>query len=97
MSSLPLILSNVVLLFLLTWTKLLNTVDHPILVGWFANYLSQRLQSIKSKHLLSHLLLGPTLFSIYINNIAQAVRNSLIHLYVDDTVSYSGGPSLDFE
>ena len=117
MSPLPLILSNVVLLFLLTRPKLLIRVDYSILVGrlrsigvsegylaWFANYLSQRVQWIKSAHLLSqHLpvtkglpqgsILGPMLFSIYFNNIAQAVGSSLIHLYSDDTVLFSAGPS----
>jgi hypothetical protein len=62
---------------------------------------------MKSKHLRSHPLpvtkgvpqgsiLEPTLFSIYNNNIAQAVGSSLIHLYADDTVLYSAVPSLDF-
>jgi hypothetical protein len=41
------------------------------------------------------LILGPTLFSIYINNIGQAVGSSLVHLYADDTVLYSAGPSPD--
>jgi hypothetical protein len=61
-------------------------------------------QCIKSEHLLSQPLpvtkgvpqgsiLGPPLFSIYINNIAPAVGSSLIHLYADDTVLYSAGPS----
>ena len=87
--------------------KALDMVDHSILVGrlmsigvsegslaWFANYLSQRLQCIKSEHLLSQPLpvtkgvpqgsiLGPTLISICINNIAQAVGSSLIHLYAE--------------
>ena len=36
------------------------------------------------------------LFSIYINNIAQAIGSSLIHLYADDSVLYSAGPALDF-
>lgn len=40
-------------------------------------------------------ILGPTLFSIYIN-IAQAVESALIHLYADDTVLHSAGPSPDF-
>ena len=62
--------------------------------------LSQRVQWTKSEHLLPQPLpvnkevpqgsnLGPTLFSIYINNIAQAVESSLIHLYADDTALYS--------
>jgi hypothetical protein len=112
MSPLSLILSNVVLLF--------DMVDHYILVGrlrsigvaegslfWNDNYLSQRVQCIKSENHLSQPLpvtkrvpqgsiLGPTLFSIYINNIAQAVGSSLIHLYADDTVLYSASPSLKF-
>ena len=41
-------------------------------------------------------ILGPTLFSVNINNIAKAVGSSLIHLYADDTVLYSAGPSPDF-
>ena len=41
-------------------------------------------------------ILGTTLFSIYINNIAQAAWSSLIHLHADDTVLYSAGSSLDF-
>ena len=76
-------------------------------LAWFANYLSQRVQCIKSEHLLYQplpvtkgvpqgLILGLTLFSIYINNIAQAVGSSLIHLYADDAVLYSAVPSLDF-
>ena len=76
-------------------------------LGWFANNLSQRVQCIKSEYLLPQPLpvtkgvpqgsiLGPTLFSIYVNNTAQAVGISLIHLYADDTVLYSAGPSPDF-
>ena len=83
----PLILSNVVLLFFIELVKAFATVDHSILVGqlrsmggsegalgWFANYLSQRVQCIKSENLLTQplpvtkcLILGSTLFSIYIN------------------------------
>jgi hypothetical protein len=40
-------------------------------------------------------IIGPKLFSIYINNIAQAVGSSHIHLYADDTVLYSAGLSPD--
>jgi hypothetical protein len=62
---------------------------------------------MKSEHLLSQPLpvtkavhqgsiLGPTLLSIYINIIAQAVGSSLIHLYADDTVLHLAGPSPGF-
>lgn len=40
-------------------------------------------------------ILGPTLFSIYINEVASAAGDSLIHLYADDTILYTSGPSLD--
>ena len=93
--------------------KAFDTVDHYILVrrlrsngvsdgslAWFANYLSQRVQFIKSENLLSQPLpvtkgvpqvsiLGPTLFSIYINSISQAVGSSLIHLYAADSLILS--------
>uniref|UniRef100_A0A3B3CX90 Reverse transcriptase domain-containing protein n=1 Tax=Oryzias melastigma TaxID=30732 RepID=A0A3B3CX90_ORYME len=73
---------------------------------WFSNYLSERKQCVKSEQFLSHPLhvttgvpqgsiIGPTLFSIYINNIGDSAGDSLIHLYADDTVLYSVGPSLD--
>ena len=100
-------------------TEAFDMVDHSILLcqlrrigvsegslAWFANYLSQRVQCIKSEHLLSQpppvpkgvpqgLILGPMLLSIYINNIAQAVGSSLIYLFADDTVLYTTGPSPD--
>ena len=40
-------------------------------------------------------ILGLTLFSVYINDVALAVGDSLIHLYTDDTILYTSGPSLD--
>lgn len=40
-------------------------------------------------------ILGPTLFSIYVNNVAKATCASLIHLYADDTIIYPSGPSLN--
>ena len=39
-------------------------------------------------------ILGLTLFSVYIND-ALADGESLIHLYADDTILYTSGPSLD--
>ena len=40
-------------------------------------------------------ILGPTLFSVYVNDVALAAGDSLIHLYADDTILYTSGPSLD--
>ncbi len=35
------------------------------------------------------LVLGPLLFTIYINNIDQNVNKTNVHYYADDTVIYS--------
>ena len=40
-------------------------------------------------------ILGRTLSSVYINDVALAAGESLIHLYADDTILYTSGPSLD--
>ena len=40
-------------------------------------------------------ILGPTLFSVYINDVALAAGDSLIHLYADDTILYTSGSYLD--
>jgi hypothetical protein len=40
-------------------------------------------------------ILRPTLFSVYINNVALAASDCLIHLYADDTILYTSGLSLD--
>ena len=75
-------------------------------LAWFTNYFADRVQCVKSEGMLSGPLavsmgvpqvsiLGPTLFSVYINDVALAAGNSLIHLYADDTILYTSGPSLD--
>ena len=40
-------------------------------------------------------IIGPTLFSVYTNDVALAAGDSLIHLSADDTILYTSGPSLD--
>uniref|UniRef100_A0A8K9UDU7 Reverse transcriptase domain-containing protein n=1 Tax=Oncorhynchus mykiss TaxID=8022 RepID=A0A8K9UDU7_ONCMY len=75
-------------------------------LAWFTNYFSDRVQCVKSEDLLSGPLAvsmgvpqgsipGPTLFSVYINEVTLAAGESLIHLYADDTILYTSGPSLD--
>ena len=73
---------------------------------WFTNYFSDRVQCVKSEGLLSGPLavimgvpqgsiLRPTPFSVYINDVALAPGDSLIHLYADDTILYISCHSLD--
>lgn len=73
--------------------------------NWFASYLNNRVQQVKTGEILSPpititkgvlqgSILGPTLFSIYINHVAISAGNSKIHLYADDTILYAEGPSL---
>jgi hypothetical protein len=68
-------------------------------LAWFTNYFSDGVQCVKSDGLLSGPLaismgvpqgsiLWPTLFSVYINDVALAAGDSLIHLYADDTILY---------
>jgi hypothetical protein len=75
-------------------------------LAWFTNYFSDRLQCVKPEGLLSRPLavsmgvpqgsiLRPTLFSVYINEVALAAGDFLIHLYADDTILYISGPSLE--
>uniref|UniRef100_A0A8C7KU43 Reverse transcriptase domain-containing protein n=1 Tax=Oncorhynchus kisutch TaxID=8019 RepID=A0A8C7KU43_ONCKI len=75
-------------------------------LAWFTNYFADMVQCVKSEGMLSGPLavsmgvpqgsiLGPTLFSVYINDVALAAGDSLIHLYADDTILYTSGPSLD--
>jgi hypothetical protein len=75
-------------------------------LAWFTNYFSDRVQCVKSEGLLSRpmavsmgviqgSILGLTLFSVYINDVALAACDSLIHLYAENTILYTSDPSLD--
>ena len=66
-------------------------------LAWLTNYYSARVQCVKSEGLLSRPLavsmgvqqgsiFGLTLFSVYINDVALAAGDSLIHLYADNTI-----------
>ncbi len=75
-------------------------------LSWLSNYLSGRFQCVKSDNLFSQplpvtkgvpqgLILAPTLFSIYINDIVHSALDSSVHLYADDTILYAVGSSPD--
>ena len=74
-------------------------------VKWFGNYLSGRTQRVQVDGLCSNSLsirngvpqgsiLGPILFTIYINALCQNVTDANFHFYADDTVLYCSAPSL---
>ena len=65
-------------------------------LSWFKSYLSNRKQYCSLNGVESELMeidigvpqglcLGPLLFPLYINDLAQAVQNSTIAMYADDT------------
>ena len=67
-------------------------IDH----FWFKDYLSQRVQSVKVNSVISPpikinygvpqgSILGPLLFLIYINDMAEVLRNYFLIQYADDT------------
>jgi hypothetical protein len=71
----------------------------PSSIKWFESYLSNRKQRTSCGNELSDALpvtvgvpqgsiLGPLLFVVYINNLPDAVINSEVTLYADDTVLY---------
>ena len=72
---------------------------------WFQSYLSNCMQSVKYGGTLSkwgavHVgvpqgsILGPLLFSIYINDLPTVVKYSQIHMYADDTLLHCCGTDL---
>ena len=79
---------------------LLKKLEHYGIRGvaneWFASYLSSRKQKVKFDDAYSDFLdvtcgvpqgsiLGPLLFLIYINDMRNAVKHSIIHHFADDT------------
>ena len=98
--------------------KAFDSVDHmtplgrlssiglsPTCSNWFASYLTNQIQQVKTVNILSEPLavtkgvpqgsiFGPILLSIYINDVAKAAGSSRIHLYADETILYASGPTL---
>ena len=74
-------------------------------VSWFGSYLDNRQQYVKFNNVSSSVLnikygvpqgsiLGPTLFALYINDLASLFQHENITLYADDTVICNTDPIL---
>ena len=73
---------------------------------WLVSYLKNRKQFVEPNgaksqiYFVSHgvqqgSLLGPRLFSIYLNDFAESLSNGEMHLYADDTTAFATGNSVD--
>ena len=81
-------------------------INNTFKLLWFRNYLKSRNQCVQHKTELSEKLtiscgvpqgsiLGPILFTVYINDIVQSVTTSKISLYADDTVLLYSAKSIN--
>ena len=90
--------------------KAFDSVNHHILIGrlnslgasndclaWFTNYFSDRVQCVRTSGSLYEGATGLNYWadSVYINDVSLVAGDPLIHLYTDDTILYTSGPSLD--
>lgn len=73
-------------------------------IGWVSSYLNNRCQCVLLNDCMSEKLavnsgvpqgsiLGPLLFTVYINNLSENVINAKMHLYADDTIIYCSAKS----
>ena len=72
---------------------------------WFSNYLQGRYQRVSSFQRSSYWfkccrgvpqgsVLGPILFSLYINDLPEVVKGTRLNLFADDTCLYVSAPSV---
>ena len=80
-------------------SKLSEIGVSPSSIKWFESYLNNKKQKTSCGNEISAalpvtvgvpqgIILGPLLFLVYINNLPNAVKNSEVTLYADDTVLY---------
>ena len=76
------------------------------LLSWLADYKSMRQQFVqisgnRSKFKTIRIgvpqgsILGPKLFSIFVNDLAESISNGELHLFSDDTTIYTLGENID--
>ena len=86
--------------------KLKATGISGSLFSWFANYLSNRDQFIHISGKKSALqpvkygmppgsILGPRLFSIYVNDLPESISYGDLYMFADDTTVYTIGKDTD--
>ena len=75
------------------------------MLEWFRSYLSGRVQKLCVGNSSSQWgnittgvpqgsILGPLLFSLFVNDIPASVSNCVCRLYADDTILYTSGDSI---
>ena len=80
--------------------KLVGCNVNPLLVRWISSFLSNRFQQVIAKRCKSKpaavtsgvpqgSVLGPALFSVFINDIVNSVKYCNIRLFADDTILYT--------
>ena len=76
-----------------------------LVLEWFRSYLSGRVQKVCVGNSSSQWgnittgvpqgsILGPLLFSLFVNDIPASVSNCVCRLYADDTILYTSGDSI---